>query len=136
MARKGIYVNGKEIVARYFGDKLVWRKEKWTEVASFGDIYDWQTYGDIIMRRVYLVQHIEKPDPFVDYGATKAKINGKMYDIQGAQSVREKTTYYGEGELYGQEVTRHIDMIIFHNRIQRDEAYNMHPTSITLYRKG
>ena len=130
MARKGIYVNGKEIVARYFGDKLVWRKEKWTEVASFGDIYDWQTYGYIIMRRVYLVRHIEKPDPFVDYGATKAKINGKMYDIQGAQSVREQINY-GDGE-----VTRHIDMIMFHNRIQRDEAYNMHPTSINLYRKG
>lgn len=26
MVRKGIYVNGKEIVARYVGDKLVWRK--------------------------------------------------------------------------------------------------------------
>ena len=26
MARKGIYVNGKEIVARYVGDKLVWKK--------------------------------------------------------------------------------------------------------------
>lgn len=27
MARKGIYINGKEIVARYVGDKLVWQKE-------------------------------------------------------------------------------------------------------------
>lgn len=27
MARQGIYVNGKEIVARYIGDKLVWQKE-------------------------------------------------------------------------------------------------------------
>ena len=27
MARKGIYVNGKEIVARYVGDKLVWQKK-------------------------------------------------------------------------------------------------------------
>ena len=26
MARAGIYVNGKEIVARYVGDKLVWKK--------------------------------------------------------------------------------------------------------------
>ena len=129
MARQGIYVDGKEIVARYFGDKLVWRKNKWTEVASFVDIEDWQTYGDIIMRRVYLARHIEKTDPFVDYGATKAKINGKMYDIQGAQSVREKVDY-GDGE-----VTRHIDMIIFLNRIQRDEAYNMHPTRINLYRQ-
>lgn len=27
MARSGIYVNGKEIVARYVGDKMVWRKQ-------------------------------------------------------------------------------------------------------------
>lgn len=27
MAREGIYVNGKEIIARYVGDKLVWQKE-------------------------------------------------------------------------------------------------------------
>ena len=27
MARKGIYVNGKEIVARYFGNNKVWEKE-------------------------------------------------------------------------------------------------------------
>lgn len=28
MARSGIYVNGKEIVARYFGNKLVWQKSR------------------------------------------------------------------------------------------------------------
>ena len=36
MIRKGIYSNGKEIVARYVGDKLVWRKsQSWTLVRSF-----------------------------------------------------------------------------------------------------
>lgn len=33
MARKGIYVNGKEIVARYVGDKLVWRKAVDVQIA-------------------------------------------------------------------------------------------------------
>lgn len=28
MTRSGIYVNGKEIVARYVGDKLVWKKSR------------------------------------------------------------------------------------------------------------
>lgn len=28
MARSGIYVNGKEVVARYFGNKLVWQKSR------------------------------------------------------------------------------------------------------------
>lgn len=36
MARSGIYVNGKEIVARYVGDKKVWEKEsQWTLVKGF-----------------------------------------------------------------------------------------------------
>lgn len=35
MTRIGIYVNGKEIVARYVGDKLVWRKNKWVLVKYF-----------------------------------------------------------------------------------------------------
>lgn len=34
MARSGIYVNGKEIVARYVGDKLVWKKKVLTEIAE------------------------------------------------------------------------------------------------------
>lgn len=33
MVRKGIYVNGKEIVARYVGGKLVWRKGVDTQIA-------------------------------------------------------------------------------------------------------
>lgn len=35
MARAGIYVNGKEVVARYIGDKLVWKKEKWIKIVEF-----------------------------------------------------------------------------------------------------
>lgn len=36
MARSGIYVNGKEIVARYVGDKLVWEKaQPWTLIKHF-----------------------------------------------------------------------------------------------------
>lgn len=36
MVRKGIYVNGKEIVARYVGDKLVWEKaQPWTLIKHF-----------------------------------------------------------------------------------------------------
>ena len=33
MVRKGIYVDGKEIVARYVGDKLVWRKAVDVQIA-------------------------------------------------------------------------------------------------------
>lgn len=44
MARQGIYVNGKEILARYVGDKLVWQKKKWVyfKAVYFGlNDYNW-----------------------------------------------------------------------------------------------
>lgn len=34
MAREGIYVGGKEIVRRYVGDKIVWRKAYYTKAYS------------------------------------------------------------------------------------------------------
>lgn len=56
MVRKGIYVNGKEIAARYVGNKLVWRKSagQWTLVKnfSFGANYytnDYSTYTIVTM---------------------------------------------------------------------------------------
>lgn len=36
MARQGIYVNGKEIVARYVGDKKVWEKKQWINILTTG----------------------------------------------------------------------------------------------------
>ena len=39
MARSGIYANGKEIVARYVGDKLVWKKKVLTEIADISVRY-------------------------------------------------------------------------------------------------
>lgn len=33
MVRKGIYVDGKQIIARYVGDKLVWRKAVDVQIA-------------------------------------------------------------------------------------------------------
>ena len=44
MARQDIYVDGKEIVARYVGDKLVWQKERWVyfKAVPFGlNAYNW-----------------------------------------------------------------------------------------------
>ena len=39
MARQGIYVGGKEIIRRYVGDKIVWRKSYYAQVfASRGDV--------------------------------------------------------------------------------------------------
>lgn len=40
MARNGIYVDGKEIIRRYVGNKIVWRKSYYTEAYSGrGDVH-------------------------------------------------------------------------------------------------
>lgn len=41
MTRSGIYVNGKEIVARYVGDKKVWEKTRIVLLAEFNDSIVW-----------------------------------------------------------------------------------------------
>lgn len=54
MARNGIYIGNKEIVRRYVGDKLVWRKSYYTKV--FSGIYTVETldkYGLKIEARVH-----------------------------------------------------------------------------------
>lgn len=87
MARAGIYVNGKEIVARYVGNKLVWKKDKWVEVGHFDRFNDWERQGDYILVRGFAVPKIrrgEQQQPDFEYNATRAVVNGKQYDITRA----------------------------------------------------
>ena len=131
MARKGIYVNNKEIVARYIGDKLVWEKQKLIEVAHFQNFYDWESYGDIILRRILKVSKSygdtqDTQQSSYDYNASKAKINGKMYNIQGAQM-----TVSDLGDKW-----EYMFMILFKDRINRDEVSRMYQKDIYLYRRG
>lgn len=54
MAREGIYVGGKEIVRRYVGDKIVWRKSYYAQVFSRGgDIETNETSGGGIVIQIY-----------------------------------------------------------------------------------
>ena len=128
MARSGIYVNGKEIIARYVGDKLVWEKQKLIEVAHFQNFYDWKSYGDIILRRIFTVSksYGDTQPPSYDYNASKAKINGKMYNIQGAQMVVRDLSDKWE----------YMFMILFEYRTDRDEVSRMYQKDIYIYRRG
>lgn len=54
MARNGIYVGGKEIIRRYVGDKVVWRKSYYAQVFSHrGEIEIQDKYGLTIELQVY-----------------------------------------------------------------------------------
>lgn len=127
MARAGIYANGKEIVARYFGDKLVWKKEKWVEVGHFDRFNDWEREGDTTLVRRFSVRknYNDTQQADYNYNATKARVNGKPYDITLAlMNVQDlyREWYYS---FY----------INFKNRSDRDEVFNMYQPDIYLYRK-
>lgn len=54
MAREGIYVGGKEIVRRYVGDKIVWRKAYYAQVfAHRGNMETNETTSGGIVIQIY-----------------------------------------------------------------------------------
>ena len=129
MARAGIYVNGKEIVARYVGNQLVWRKDKWVEVGHFDRFNDWESLGDDVLARGFKVTKSsrgEQQQPDFNYNATRAIVNGKQYDI--TRAVMQVQDLYSEWHF--------AFYITFKNRSERDEVFNMYQPDIYLYRKG
>lgn len=129
MTRSGIYVNGKEIVARYVGDKLVWKKDKWVEVGHFDRFNDWERLGDDVLARGFKVTKSsrgEKQQPDFNYNATRVIVNGKQYDI--TRAVMQVQDLYSEWHF--------AFYITFKNRSERDEVFNMYQPDIYLYRKG
>lgn len=63
MARAGIYANGKEIVARYVGDKLLWEKEKWVTVVKCGRPYDVSEWKQTIYTWSYITKEMSQQYP-------------------------------------------------------------------------
>lgn len=126
MVRKGIYVNGKEIVARYVGDKLVWERPL-IQSAHFENFYDWITDGEAnIVRNVITTQTSGEQPQDYDYEAVKAKINGKYYDLKGARMFVINMGSY----------LVHRFVIIFKNPSDRDEVSHIYTPDIYLYKRG
>lgn len=125
MVRKGIYVNGKEIVARYVGDKKVWER-KLIQSAHFENFNDWVTNGESTLVRNVFNYNTQADQQDYDYQAVKAKINGKFYDVKGA---RMNVLNMGSYLVY-----RFV--IIFKNRTDRDEVDRLYYPDIYLYKRG
>ena len=125
MVRKGIYVNGKEIVARYVGDKKVWER-KLIQSAHFENFNDWVTNGESTLVRNVFNYNTQADQQDYDYQAVKAKINGKFYDVKGA---RMNVLNMGSYLVYR-------FLIIFKNRTDRDEVDRLYYPDIYLYKRG
>lgn len=122
MAREGIYVNGKEIVRRYVGDKLVWEKFQLLVTNSFGNWSkdDSNTVSQIIFRNessrgydnstlryvsaikvggnIFYPKSVSIPDSYTSYQNRYEKIVFKNeYDANLFISLvqRGETVYYG-----------------------------------------
>ena len=118
----------KRLLLDMLGIKWCGKKQKLIEVAHFQNFYDWKSYGDIILRRIFKVSksYGDTQPPSYDYNASKAKINGKMYNIQGAQMVVSDS-----GDKW-----EYMFMILFEYRTDRDEVSRMYQKDIYLYRRG
>ena len=127
MTRKGIYVNGKEIVARYLGDKLLWERPL-IQAAHFENFYDWIIDGEANIVRNVITSNTSgaQQQPDYDYEAVKAKINGKYYDLKGARMIVINMGSY----------LVHRFVIIFKNQSDRNEVSHIYRPDIYLYKRG
>ena len=77
MAREGIYVNGKEIIARYVGDKLVWQKSREKLLTTINYKNSWSRSYDLY--NSYSVEMVEYLETSVtdnlDFDITRIEID-------------------------------------------------------------
>ena len=126
MAREGIYIGNDEVVARYIGNKLIWEIPL-IEVGHFENFNDWVSGGETLTRSFTIRKNYgESRQPDYNYNASKAKINGKFYDIKKAEMVVQ--------DFYS--VWNYAFIITFKNISDRDEVARMSQKDIYLYKRG
>ena len=126
MAREGIYIGGREIVERYVGDKLVWKK--WKYLNSFKTNIGATFYND--KKQGFL--------PFVPVRSTNYRFNAgdrgkilvKYLNHRGSGSVIVKKVY-GYGDAYDSNSTTNL-VIEFHTEQDAKEFNNAITNNTTL----
>lgn len=131
MVRKGIYVNGKEIVARYVGDKLVWRKNTEKLWLSFPVSGIWSTPPG--NRLALQTSEISSLSHHEDSEVTISKVSIGDRSWEAAKFGVFFTRLYAD--VY-REATR-ITFKNVYDKMQFQEFMNLHGSSVTinLYRK-
>lgn len=118
MARSGIYVNGKEVVARYFGDKLVWQKSRDKLLTTI-------TYSKAWKKSLSLHHSINDAE-FVQYFKTSVT-DDLEFDITrveiGNRSWKAKKYYLLIRDLYSSE-QRVTSKIAFSNQVEMNSFIN------------
>lgn len=130
MVRKGIYVNGKEIIARYVGDKLVWRKETAFDLVMAITNQQWIQYTSFTgfgMQCNFTIGHAESNKaPDINYSdKVKVVIDGKTHT-----NVSVEVTKINHRRYYSVNA-----MIRFYNKQELDYALQKPITLVQIYRQ-
>lgn len=95
--REGIYVGGKEIVERYVGKQLVWRKRKYILVDTL-QTKGWNISGDTIYSKEETWNGIWQDSISTKLATVrKANINGQWFDVSSAKVNSHRGQY---NEMY------------------------------------
>ena len=127
MAREGIYVGGHEIVERYVGDKLVWKK--WKFLNSFRTSIEATFYRD--KKQGFLpFSPVQPVNNRFDAG-DRGKILVKYSNSRGSGSVIVKKVYG-----YGYESNSNTNLVIEFYTEQDAKEFNnymTHKTTLEIY---
>ena len=117
MSRSGIYVNGKEIVARYFGDKLLWKKsrEKLFTTISYSKSWE-QSYALYDRNGVELVEYFNTSvTEDLEFDITRVEIGNRSWNA---------SKYYLIIRTGYRDKKRVITRIAFANQVEMNSFIN------------
>ena len=103
MARSGIYVNGKEIVARYVGDKLVWKKITWNSWITIGSVRSLTTLGDTQANFYFYITQDASRDYYTESNVKNCKIDIIHNNGGGIETITGVTVSFYYIPLYQNE---------------------------------
>lgn len=119
MAREGIYIGGHEIIERYVGNKLVWKKRREIFIGSV-DADGWRTTGVDSVASFYSKNFIFRDKQHELSKVTRVEVDGKSFDITSASLIVHNGY---DAVTYGEQLT-------FKNRTERDRFLS----SLNMYR--
>ncbi|WP_315006467.1 hypothetical protein [uncultured Granulicatella sp.] len=116
MVREGIYIGGHEIIERYVGNKLVWKKRKESSDNVRGifigsvDADGWRETGVNSVASFYSKNFIFRDKQHELSQVTRVEVSGKSFDITSASLIVHNGY---DAVTYGEQLT-------FKNRAERD----------------
>ena len=125
MSRSGIYVNGKEIVARYFGDKLLWKKSREKLFTTLTYSNAWETNFTIsnLMNGAEFVQYFKTSvTDDLEFDITRIEIGNRSWNASKYYLIIQNKYYPKQRVITRIAFTNSVDMYSFINFTKSNPA--------------